>query len=120
DLQDPAPRRGFGPAPVHMATGKRDQPAEGAVAALGPVYFVPGRFAGGVSATLDRQPAIFHGDLHLADRYAGNLDRHHVSVRSLGYVDRRPPGRGGTVLLADPAARPPGHSQALRHFPFHG
>ncbi len=50
------------------------------MAALEPVYFVPGRLAGGVPLTLDRQPAILHGDLHLAGCDAGNLDRHHVSV----------------------------------------
>src|SRR6185437_4230444 len=93
-----------------MAAGQRERPAEDAVAAFGPVYFLPGRLAGGMPLTLDRQQAVRHGDLHLAGLDAGNLDRHPVCVAALGYVDRRPPGRALALIAGLPAA-PPGHSR---------
>src|SRR5512146_1460266 len=102
-----------------MAAGKRERPEEDAVAAFGPVYFLPGRLAGGMPLALDRQQAVRHGDLHLADLDAGNLDRHPVCVPAFGYVDRRPPGRALALLAGQP--RPPTtrgtSSRPVREFP---
>src|ERR1700751_1478363 len=93
-----------------MAAGKRERPAEDAVAAFGPVFFLLGRFAGGMPLALDRQQAVRHGDLYLVGLDAGNLDRHPICVPAFGYVDRRPPGRAFALLTAPPAA-PPDHAR---------
>src|ERR1700751_17955 len=93
-----------------MAAGKRERPAEDAVAAFGPVFFLLGRFAGGMPLALDRQQAVRHGDLYLVGLDAGNLDRHPICVPAFGYVDRRPPGRAIALPAAPPAA-PPDHSR---------
>src|SRR6185437_2505298 len=103
-----------------MAAGKRERPAEDAVAAFGPVYFLPGPLAGGMPLAMDRQQAVRYGDLHLVGLDAWNPDRHPVCVPALGYVDRRPPGRA-LALRAGPPAAPPTtrgtSSRPVREFP---
>src|ERR1700691_4113974 len=69
-----------------MAAGKRDRPAEDAVAALGPVHFRVGRGARGVPLA---------------------LDRHHVGIAAPGYVYRRPPRRARLPHHAGPPAGSP-------------
>jgi hypothetical protein len=46
DPQHAVPNLDFGLVGLHMAAGKRDRPAEHAVATLGPMHLVPGRTAG--------------------------------------------------------------------------
>src|SRR6476660_10479676 len=91
--------------------GHGDRTAERAIAALNPVGLLPGRIARGVPLALDRQQAVFEGDLHIAGLDARELSRYQVRVFSFADVDRWRPGRGAAAAAAFVAlARPPGPS----------
>src|SRR6266700_1873138 len=115
DLQHAVLHRGLDLVRLDVA-GQGDRAAEGAVITLGPVHLLLGGIVREAPLPLDRQQAVLEGDLQVLGLDAGKLGRHQVGVLTLGYVDRRRPGRGGSAageLLAGPPAISPIRPQHL-------
>src|SRR5690242_3112902 len=112
DPQNAVLRRGLDLVRLHMA-GHGDRPAEGAVAALGPVDLLTGGAARWVPLALDRQQAVLELDLQVLGRDTGQFGGHHVGVLALEDVDRGSPWLGGgpSARLIGELPGQPGHPQ---------